>query len=186
MPASTGPPEDELDEVDDPDAPDEELVEPEDDELDELLDELALASAPASTGAGQPWIFTCVQPFVASHVSVVHASPSSQLPQLWHVPAPAAAHVPGAQAVQTVSADGVHAALANVPAAHVLHAAQAPFARYLPCGQLPHWFAFGPEHVVQLASHAAHTVSEAGVHAALAYVPAAQTEHGEHVLPPSQ
>ena len=82
VPASTGPPEDELDEVDDPDAPDEELVEPEDDELDELLDELALASAPASTGAGQPWIFTCVQPFVASHVSVVHASPSSQLPPL--------------------------------------------------------------------------------------------------------
>src|SRR5689334_17146405 len=41
-----------------------------------------------------------------------------------------------------------------------------------PAGQLAHWFAFGPVHVVHDASHAEHTASLLAVHIVLAKKPA--------------
>ena len=52
----------------------------------------ALASATGAGGlGGQLAEASCVQPLVGSHVSSVHALPSSQSPQLVHEDAPAAA-----------------------------------------------------------------------------------------------
>lgn len=118
-------------------------------------------------GPPQPGMGACVQPAVVEHVSVVHASPSSQLPQLVHALAPGVdAYVPGAHGVQTVSDAGVHADEAWAPAGQTAHALHVPSSRKKPLGHVPQSDAAGPEHVAQLAWHAAQTVSVVAVQAA--------------------
>ena len=100
-----------------------------------------------------------------------------------HVAAPAAADVPAAHGVQlaTPAAEAlvpaghaVHSVFAvvvqavawKVPISQTLHALQPPPLRKKAVGQLPHWFGFGPEQAVQLASQAPQTVFAVAVHAA--------------------
>jgi len=149
---------------------------------------------PDASGAPeeQPGTGAWVQPAVAEHVSLVHASPSSQLSQLVQALAPGAgAYVPEGQAVQAVSADAEHAAAAYVPGSQTVHALHVPPSRKKPLGHVPQSDALGPEHVVQLGSHAAQTVSAVPVHAADGYVPGAQALHvlqapPERYLPAAQ
>lgn len=90
---------------------------------------------------------------------------------------------PAGHAVQTAFAVVVHAVAWNVPASQTLHALHLPPLRKNDDGQLPHWLEEGPEHAVQLASHAPHAVSVVAVHAADWYVPEPHTLHAVHVPP---
>jgi hypothetical protein len=64
-----------------------------------------------------------------------------------------------------------------------LHALHTPAFAKNAGGQLPHWLALGPKHVVQLASQALQTVLVVEVHVADGYVPAPQTVHAAHAPP---
>lgn len=90
---------------------------------------------------------------------------------------------PAGHAVQSVFAVVVHAVAWKVPISQTLHALQPPPPRKNPVGQLPHWFGFGPEHAVQLASQAPQTVFAAAVHAADWYVLVPHTLHAVHAPP---
>jgi hypothetical protein len=90
---------------------------------------------------------------------------------------------PAGHSVQTAFVVVVHAVAWKEPASQTLHASQMPPPMKNDAGQLPHWFALGPEQAVQLASHAPQVVFAVGVHAADWYVPDPHTLHAVHAPP---
>jgi hypothetical protein len=136
----------------------------------------------------------------AEHVAAPAAAAICPAGQGVHAFAPAAEIVPGShfvqvvapatlvnepagQLVQTAFAVVVHAVAWKVPASQTLQALHTPPPRKNAVGQLPHWLGFGPEHAVQLASHAPQAVFAVGVHAADWYVLAPHTLHAVHAPP---
>ena len=115
---------------------------------------------PGSPGA-QPGTRVCVQPLVLSQASWVHASRSSQSPQLVHDVAPSAAYVPAAHAVQLA----------------------APAAAKVPAPQAEHTEAPGVDRCP--AAHGVQIVFAAALQAVVSAVPAAQTVHARQE-PPSR
>lgn len=90
---------------------------------------------------------------------------------------------PGGHAVQVAFAVVVHAVAWKVPASQTLHALHRPPPRKNAVGQLPHWFTLGPEHAVQLASHAPQAVLVVAVQAVDRKVPLPHTLHAVQAPP---
>ena len=110
-------------------------------------------------------------------------SPSSHEPHCVHDDAPGAElYVPAGQGSQTVSAFAAQAVDAYVPGAQAVQALHAPSSlRNDPLGHVPQSDGPGPEHVVQLGSQAAQTVSVVAAQSADLYVPSAQVLQAAHV-----
>lgn len=128
-----------------------------------------------------------MHPAFGSHVSRVHASPSSQLPHAAQAEAPdVAANVPSGHAWQALSPPvkvpgsqaphEVAPAAENLPASHGVHVLEPAAAENVPAGHVVQEVAPSAVEAVP-GAHEAHVASAFAVHAVVCEVPAAQTVH---------